>query len=81
MARILAVNWQDLKHPASGGAEIHLEEILRRLVKRGHKIDLLCCNFPGGKREENVEGVNIIRHGSRTFFNYVVPLVLRSLIK
>jgi glycosyltransferase involved in cell wall biosynthesis len=81
MAHILAINWQDLKHPESGGAEIHLEEILRRLVKRGHKIDLLCCNFPDGKKEEIVEGVNIIRRGSRPFFNYIVPGVLRSLIK
>lgn len=81
MARILAINWQDLKHPASGGAEIHLEEILRRLVKQGHEIDLLCCNFSGGKREETVEGVNIIRRGSRPIFNYIVPWAFKSLTK
>jgi glycosyltransferase involved in cell wall biosynthesis len=79
MARILALNWQDLKHPASGGAEVHLEEILRRLVKNGHEVDLLCCNFPGGKSEEVVEGVNIIRRGSRPFFNWIVPKAIREL--
>lgn len=81
MARILAVNWQDLKHPASGGAEVHLEEILRRLVKKGHKVDLLCCNFPGGKSEEEIEGIRIIRRGSRPLFNWIVPRALHQLKK
>ncbi len=81
MARILAVNWQDLKHPASGGAEVHLEEILKRLAKRGHEVDLLCCNFPDGNKEETIEGVNIIRRGSRPYFNWVVPFAIKDLIK
>jgi glycosyltransferase involved in cell wall biosynthesis len=80
MAKILAINWQDLKHPASGGAEVHLEEILRRLSGRGHHVDLLCCNFPGGKTEENIDGVNIIRRGSRSTFNWIVPGAVRKLI-
>jgi len=81
MARILALNWQDLTHPASGGAEVHLEEILRRLVKKGHEIDLLCCNYPGGKPEETVAGVNIIRRSSRSLFNWAVPGILKKLLK
>lgn len=81
MARILAVNWQDLKHPASGGAEVHLEEILKRLVKKGHEVDLLCCNFPGGKDEEEVDGVRVIRRGGRLFFNWIVPKAIRKLKK
>ncbi|MCP4580223.1 MAG: glycosyltransferase family 4 protein [candidate division Zixibacteria bacterium] len=81
MTRILAVNWQDLKHPDSGGAEVHLEEILRRLAKKGHEIDLLCCNFPGGKSEEIVEGVNVIRRGSRSFFNWIAPNAIRKLVR
>ncbi len=81
MARILALNWQDLKHPAAGGAEVHLELILQRLVRRGHEVDLLCCNFPGGLPEEIVNGVRIIRRGSRPFFNWIAPLAFRALIK
>jgi hypothetical protein len=81
MANILAINWQDLKHPAAGGAEVHLEEILRRLVNRGHKVDLLCCNFPEGAENETIGGVNIIRRGSRSTFNWIVPRQMRSLIK
>ena len=81
MSKILAVNWQDLKHPASGGAEVHLEEILRRLVKKGHEVDLLCCRYSGCLQNEIVEGVNIIRRGSRSNFNWVAPFVLRNLVK
>lgn len=81
MAKILAINWQDLNHPASGGAEVHLEEILSRLAKRGHQIDLFCCNFPGGKANETRDGFNIIRRGSRSTFNWVVMTQLRKLIK
>jgi glycosyltransferase involved in cell wall biosynthesis len=81
MSKILTINWQDLKHPASGGAEVHLEEILRRLAARGHEVDLLCCNFPGGKENEVVKGVNIIRRGGRSTFNWVVPFAFRKLIR
>jgi glycosyltransferase involved in cell wall biosynthesis len=81
MAKILAINWQDLNHPASGGAEVHLEEILSRMAKRGHQVDLFCCNFPGGKANESRDGFNIIRRGSRSTFNWVVMSQLRNLIK
>jgi glycosyltransferase involved in cell wall biosynthesis len=81
MAKILAINWQDLNHPASGGAEVHLEEILSRMAKRGHQVDLFCCNFPGGKAYETRDGFNIIRKGSRSTFNWVVMTQLRKLIK
>jgi len=81
MTRILALNWQDLKHPASGGAEVHLEEILRHLVNKGHDVDLLCCGFDGGADEEIVEGVNIIRRGSRSNFNWIVPFAIKKLTK
>jgi glycosyltransferase involved in cell wall biosynthesis len=81
MAKILAINWQDLSHPASGGAEVHLEEILSRLAQRGHQIDLFCCNYPGGKPFETRDGFNIIRRGSRSTFNWVVMTGLGKLIK
>jgi hypothetical protein len=36
--RILFLNWRDLSHPSSGGAEIFMEEIGKRLVE-----DLFVC--------------------------------------
>ena len=30
MTRILMLNWRDLSHPASGGAEVYTEHVLKR---------------------------------------------------
>ena len=35
----LAVNWRDIKNPEAGGAEVHLHEILSRLVALGARGD------------------------------------------
>jgi glycosyltransferase involved in cell wall biosynthesis len=78
--RILALNWQDLKNPQAGGAEVHLEEILKRLVQYGHQVDLLCSNFPDGGKTDNTDGISIYRRGSRFNFNWVAPFALRQLI-
>ncbi|MEZ5359106.1 MAG: glycosyltransferase family 4 protein [Candidatus Zixiibacteriota bacterium] len=78
---ILALNWQDLKNPMSGGAEVHLEELLRRIATKGHTVTLFCSNYAGGKSEETVEGVHIIRAGNRYNFNLIAPFHLRRLIK
>jgi glycosyltransferase involved in cell wall biosynthesis len=78
--RILALNWQDLKNPQAGGAEVHLEEILKRLVQYGHQVDLLCSNYAGGSRTDNTAGINIHRAGSRSNFNIMAPFGVRRLI-
>lgn len=79
--KILALNWQDLKNPMSGGAEVHLEELLRRLVVHGHSVTLLCSHFEGALHEETVEGVRIIRAGNRYDFNWVAPFSIRKLLR
>lgn len=79
--RILALNWQDLKNPQAGGAEVHLQEILKRLVSYGHHVDLLCSNYPGGRKTELYDGIKVYRHGSRYNFNLVVPFAMRKLIR
>jgi glycosyltransferase involved in cell wall biosynthesis len=76
---ILALNWNDLKNPNAGGAEVHLEELLRRLVSYGHQVTLVCSGWTGCLPEETVEGIRIIRTGDRYNFNLVVPFLLRKL--
>jgi glycosyltransferase involved in cell wall biosynthesis len=78
---ILALNWEDLSNPQAGGAEVHLQEILKRIAQRGHKITLLCCGFPGCEPTEEIDGVRIVRRGSRFNFNLVAPFALRALLK
>ncbi|MEA3312185.1 MAG: glycosyltransferase family 4 protein [candidate division WOR-3 bacterium] len=68
--RILAINWQDWEAPHRGGAEFYLKEILTRLVSHGHEVTLLCCSYPGAPHKEVLDGVKIIRTGSRNTFNF-----------
>jgi len=70
--RILIINWQDIKNPLSGGAEVHLFEIFKRMSDK-FEIHLLCSNFPGGLEEVVIEGINIHRVGTRNTFNFFVP--------
>jgi glycosyltransferase involved in cell wall biosynthesis len=70
---ILAVNWQDLENPEAGGAEIHLFEILSRLVTRGHDVTLLCSGFQGAAQRAVRDGVEIHRTGGRFSFPASAP--------
>jgi len=79
--KILALNWNDLKNPYAGGAEVHLEELLRRLVRIGHEVTLLCSGFEDCREEETIEGIRIVRRGNRFNFNLVAPLHLRRLTR
>jgi glycosyltransferase involved in cell wall biosynthesis len=72
--KILAFNWQDIKHPLGGGAEVHFHEIFSRIVKAGHEVTLFCSSFPGAPEEEKIDGIKIIRKGGRNTFNFWVAL-------
>ena len=60
---ILIFNWRDTKHVWSGGAEVYIHEIAKRLVNNGHNVTLFCGNDNHCKRYEIVDQVNIIRRG------------------
>ena len=82
---ILALNWQDLTNPQAGGAEVHLEELLRRIAARGHRVTLFCSGYKkdgvAAPKEEEIDGLRIIRRGNRYNFNLVAPFGLRRLIR
>jgi len=65
---ILLVNWQDVRNPQAGGAEIHLFEIFSRLAARGHRVRLVCSNWVGGEAQEQVRGIEVHRFGGRHSF-------------
>ena len=77
---ILALNWEDLSNPQAGGAEVHLQEILKRIARKGHHITLLCSGYPGCRKDEVVGDLRIVRRGSRLNFNFVAPFALKSLL-
>ncbi len=78
---ILAINWQDIENPQAGGAEIHITEILKRLVAKGHEATLFCSGFAGAAGETVQQGIKVIRRGSRYNFNWVLPFHIRSIVK
>lgn len=65
---LLVVNWQDLRNPHAGGAEIHLFELFSRLAARGHRVRLVCSGFAGAPATEVVDGVEVHRTGDRHSF-------------
>ena len=69
--RLLLVNWQDRENPQAGGAEIHLHEIFGRLAARGHDITLLCGGWPGCASTATLDGINVIRVGTRHSFPFM----------
>lgn len=71
--KILIFNWQDIRNPLGGGAEVHLHQIFSRIVKLGHEVTLFCSSFDGAPAEETIDGIKIIREGSRYLFNFNVP--------
>jgi glycosyltransferase involved in cell wall biosynthesis len=65
--RILWYNWRDIRNPDAGGAEVFTHEVCKRLVKNGgiESITLFTASFDGCKPEEVVDGVRIVRAGSK----------------
>lgn len=64
---ILILSWRGPGHPNAGGAEITTHEHAKGWVRAGHSVTLFTSYFKGAKRQEMLDGVNIIRHGSQVF--------------
>ncbi|MDD3642233.1 MAG: glycosyltransferase family 4 protein [Candidatus Krumholzibacteria bacterium] len=79
--KILAVNWRDIRHPETGGAEVHLHEILSHLVRWGHEATQLSSGWPGAAAEETIDGVRILRGGRWYDANLSLPLLARRLLR
>ncbi|MEO7360109.1 MAG: glycosyltransferase family 4 protein, partial [Gemmatimonadaceae bacterium] len=68
--RICLVNWQDRENPQAGGAEIHLHEIFGRLAHLGHHVTLLCGGWPGCPPRVQLDGIDVLRVGTRQSFPF-----------
>lgn len=79
--KILLVNWMDMENPASGGAEVHLNEIFKRFVSEGDEISLVSSGFKGGPKTSEYDGIKVLRTGTRETFNFTAPSLIRQLDK
>jgi glycosyltransferase involved in cell wall biosynthesis len=73
MMKILVFNWQDIKNPLAGGAEVNLQEVFSRIARMGHEVTLFCSSFDGAPPVEKIDGITVVRQGGRHFFNFTVP--------
>jgi glycosyltransferase involved in cell wall biosynthesis len=76
--RLLLVNWQCRENPLAGGAEIHLHEIFGRLAARGHDVTLLCGGWPGAEPSARLDGIEVVRVGTRYTFPFLARRAFRA---
>ena len=79
--KILVLNWLDRENPQSGGAEVHLHEIFRRLVEWGHSVTLLCSAWPGCERRATLDGIDVHRVGGRYTLSLAAPIYFRRRLR
>jgi glycosyltransferase involved in cell wall biosynthesis len=68
----VVLNWQDRENPLAGGAEILLHEVFGRLVGWGHEVTLLCGGWAGAPPTTTLDGMRVIRVGTRLSFPFLV---------
>lgn len=77
--RILILNWRDTKHVWSGGSEVYIHEVAKRLVREGHNVTVFCGNDTKSLRNEIVDGVEVVRRGG--FYTVYIWAALYYLLK
>lgn len=62
-ARILVLNWRDVRHPQAGGAEQYMHQIARRWVAAGARVTWLAARPDGAAKRELIDGIEVFRAG------------------
>ena len=60
---------------------MHLHHILKGAVDRGWEVDLVCAGYDGAPAHDVIDGINIHRRGHWTVANFVLPGVVKKLLK
>jgi glycosyltransferase involved in cell wall biosynthesis len=74
---VAIVNWRDPWHPEAGGAEVHAWQTAQGLLRRGAQVTFLTARGAGQSGRQSIDGIDIIRRGSRFT---VYPRVLAWLL-
>ena len=75
--KILWMNHRCIRNPNTGGAERTIFEVGKRLVARGHEVDLLTGSWRNAPRHEIIDGIKIHRYGNRVLPHLVQPFYLK----
>lgn len=65
--KILIFSWRGPGHPNAGGAEYVTHEHAKAWISSGHEVTLFTSTFNGAKKNEVVDGVQIVRSGGQEF--------------
>ena len=79
--RLLVINWQDRENPLAGGAETHLHEIFGRLTRLGFDVTLLCGGWPNAPATAELDGMHVLRVGTRYTFPFLARGAYRELVR
>ena len=62
-ARVLVLNWRDIRHPQAGGAEQYMHQTARRWAAAGARVSWIAARPQGLPAHERVDGIDITRVG------------------
>jgi glycosyltransferase involved in cell wall biosynthesis len=80
--RVLIMNWRDLTHPQSGGAEVYMHEMARRWTVEGIDVAWLTQRSASSARSQVIDGIHFHRTGGRvTMYVRVALTYLRHMRK
>jgi glycosyltransferase involved in cell wall biosynthesis len=74
--RILFLEYRDPLNPYVGGGDIYLNELAKGCARKGHSVTIIASRFSGSSAEDEIDGVHVLRIGSRftlfikTFLQY-----------
>lgn len=71
--KILILHRRDITNLEAGGGTLYIHRVAKYLVQKGHKVTLICANYPEGKNEDNIDGVNILRLGTKHSVYFLSP--------
>jgi glycosyltransferase involved in cell wall biosynthesis len=74
---LLIVNHRDPFHPKAGGAEHDLYETAKRLAKMGVSVTWLSEEVSGRPKEEELDGIRLMRRGNELTLHLYAPLEAR----
>ena len=62
--KIAVLNWRDLEHPKSGGAETYALAVAKEFATRGHEVTYVTARHAGSSAKDRRDGYEIVRHGN-----------------
>lgn len=76
---LAVLNWRDVEHPQSGGAELYLHNIARRWVAAGARVTWFTARPAGQPAHTAIDGIDIVRAGGAlTVYPQVAWRLLRE---